>query len=113
MMENMTLIRRITTVSFAALLFLSTTASAMTLQEAKAAGLLGERADGYVGVVSDTPEANRIAEDMNAKRRTGYQDIAAERGLTQEEVEAVAGQRNIRETPGGEYIYTTNGWQRK
>ena len=51
---------------------------AQNLADAKKAGWVGERPDGYLGLVSpDTPEnIKKLAHDINAKRRKRYQRIA-------------------------------------
>ena len=95
------------------LLLLGSQASAMTLQAAKAAGFLGEQANGYVGVVSANPEASQIANSINAQRKTEYQSIATRNGTTLDAVEALAGQTAINKTPGGQYVNTGSGWQKK
>lgn len=111
-MVQTNIIHRLAAVAAAGLLFASA-AHAMTLQEAKAAGLLGEQANGYVGVVSASAEASQIANDINAKRRIEYQAIAEKNGTTLEAVEALAGQTAINKTPGGQYIDAGSGWQMK
>ena len=113
MKHTMTLIRLTAVAASAGLLFFGSSAYAMTLQEAKTAGLLGEQADGYVGVVSANAEASQIAVSINAQRRTGYQEIANRNGTSLDAVEALAGQAAIKKTPGGQYVNTGGGWQMK
>jgi uncharacterized protein YdbL (DUF1318 family) len=113
MKHTMTLIRHAAIALCAALLLFGTSAYAMTLQEAKAAGLLGEQADGYIGVVSANADANQIAASVNAQRRTGYQEIAKRNGTSLDTVEALGGQAAINKTPGGQYVNTGSGWQMK
>ncbi len=111
--HTMTLMKRAVSAACAALLFFGSSAYAMTLQEAKAAGLLGEQSDGYVGVVSATPEANQIAASVNTQRRAEYQVIANRNGTSLNAVETLAGQTAIKKTPGGQYVNTGGGWQTK
>lgn len=42
---------------------------------AKAQGLVGEQADGYLGVVSNSGQAADIAAQINAARRAEYQKV--------------------------------------
>lgn len=85
------------------------------LREAKAEGWLGERADGFLGLVED-PAPERIVEllqTVNAKRRTEYQKIAQANNLTLEQVQALAGKKAIERTEPGGWILTNGGWVQK
>lgn len=89
---------------------------ALTLQEAKSQGLLGERPTGYLGVVdpSAPPEAYALMEEVNQKRRAKYEEIARKNGTTLEAVEALAGKRAIQKTQPGHMIQLSSGqWIRK
>lgn len=91
-------------------------ALALTLDEAKAQGLVGERADGYVGVVdpSAPAEVRRLVEDVNAKRREAYEQIAKKNGVPVDAVAALAGAKLIEKTPPGQYVMGADGrWRRK
>ncbi|WKE64868.1 YdbL family protein [Gallaecimonas kandeliae] len=97
-----------------AALLLPLAAFAMNLGEAKAQGLLGEQPDGYLGVVKATPEAVALAQDINAKRRAAYLEIAKKNGISLEQVAMLAGQKAIARTPAGQYIKTPEGqWLKK
>ena len=81
------------------------------LAAAKAAGQLGERPDGMVGVVPGAPAS---AQQVNAQRLARYQEIAKGNGTALDKVQAVAGQQLIERTPAGQYVMTAAGqWQRK
>ena len=88
-------------------------AFALSLDEAKAKGLVGERQDGYLGAVSATPEVNALVKDINNKRRSFYQESAQKNGTSQAAVEALAGQKAQSLTPAGQYIQTGSGWVKK
>ena len=89
-------------------------AGALGLGEAKAKGLVGEQADGYVGVVSGGGEASAVAKQVNAKRRAEYAEIAKKRGTTVEAVAALAGAKLVARTPGGQYVRGSDGrWVKK
>lgn len=101
-------------------LCLSLPALAMTLNQAmgalgnaKTAGQLGERPDGYLGVISDTGQAAEIARLINQARRTEYQKVARENGISLPEVEAIAGKKATEKTPPGQYIQNNGRWLRK
>lgn len=89
---------------------------AQDLASAKAAGQLGERIDGYLGVVkADTPAAVRaLADEINAKRRQEYAAIAERRGVPVEAVAQIAGQKLIDRAGRGEWVLGADGrWQQK
>ena len=55
--------------------------------EAKARGLVGERYDGYVGLVADTgPMLRHQVQSINIRRRALYSDLSARRGVALQEV---------------------------
>ena len=102
------------------LLSLSLPAAALNLNqamsalgEAKASGQLGEMPDGYLGVVKSSDQANEIARLINQARRTEYQKLANENGITLSDVEAIAGQKAIEKTQAGQYIQVEGQWRRK
>jgi len=98
----------------AAGLLLSTAAFAIDLDTAKKQGLVGERADGFLGVVVDSPSADVVAlvKEVNDKRRKAYQQIAQKNGIDVADVEARAGQVAIDKTPPGGWIFVSR-WEKK
>jgi uncharacterized protein YdbL (DUF1318 family) len=91
-------------------------AHAMTIDEAKAAGYVGERPDGQAGIVKgDAPAAVKaLVEQINGERRKGYESIARKRGIPFDAVAAQAGKKLIERTPTGQYIMTAGGqWVKK
>jgi uncharacterized protein YdbL (DUF1318 family) len=91
-------------------------AQAVSLDDAKSAGQVGERPDGYLGLVNqDAPEAvKQLVKSVNAKRRASYEGIAAKRGTSVEAVAALAGKKLIERAPPGEYIMDPDGnWKQK
>jgi uncharacterized protein YdbL (DUF1318 family) len=91
-------------------------AAAQSLDEAKAEGQVGERIDGYVGVVdANAPgEVRALVDEVNAERREKYAEIAAERGTSVQAVAQIAGQKLIARAPGGEYVLGADGqWRQK
>lgn len=101
------------------LLFLvafSTGALAQTLEEAKAAGIIGEKRDGYIGLVqTDAPPAVvALINDVNRQRRERYQQIAQENGIAVQDVAQLAYVRAVEATSSGHYVEDANGrWVRK
>lgn len=97
-------------------LFDVSTAWALSLDEAKDAGLVGEQRNGYLGIVVSGPSAQvkSLVEDINSKRRDVYQQIAQRNGTSLEAVTALAGKKAIEKTSAGNYVQgTDDGWYKK
>lgn len=91
-------------------------AFAITLQEAKSQGLVGEQRDGYVGfVTSNVPaEVTALVQQVNAERRQRYQQIARENGITEVQVRALAYEQAVTATQSGHFLQNTSGaWVKK
>ncbi|WP_324827142.1 YdbL family protein [Qipengyuania zhejiangensis] len=80
---------------------------------ARAAGQVGEKMDGYLGVVgSETAELRRIVNDINIKRRAVYSQRAQATNATLEEYALTAGCQAILATAPGEKYQAPDGtWQ--
>ena len=86
------------------------------LGDAKKAGSVGERPDGYLGVVAANAGAGvpALVEEINGKRRQRYREIARRNGTTAEAVAALAGAKLVEKAPPGQYVMTASGrWIRK
>lgn len=86
------------------------------LKAAKAAGFIGEKPDGLVGVCKPSAPAGTaaLAASVNAERMARYQGIAAKNGTPVAQVQAVAGKELIARTPSGQCIMDASGrWVRK
>ena len=89
-------------------------AFAMSVEEAKTKGLVGEKANGYLGVVNPgSQEAQSLTNEVNNKRRQAYEDIAARNRTQLDAVEALAGEKAIQNTKPGHYVEGPGGWTRK
>ena len=109
------MIRILPTLFLAALLFVTGAAFAADLDSAKKAGQIGERADGYLGlVVASAPsDVRELVATVNAKRKREYQRIAKENDLSIEQVQALAGKKAIQRTRSGLWVLRNGGWTRK
>jgi uncharacterized protein YdbL (DUF1318 family) len=89
---------------------------AISLQDAKAQGLVGEQANGYLGLVKSaaSAEVKALMNEVNAKRKNEYQDIARRNKTELGVVEALAGKKAIEMTPSGQYVKSPSGqWIKK
>ena len=80
---------------------------------ARAAGQVGEKMDGYLGIVgAETAELRRLVNDINIKRRAVYSERAQATNATIEEYALTAGcQAILATTPGEKYQAPDGSWQ--
>jgi uncharacterized protein YdbL (DUF1318 family) len=86
------------------------------ISAAKAAGTVGEQADGYLGAKGSVSSDVRSAVDaLNIKRRAAYTDLAAKRGVTVQDMAAVTGCQTLasRVSTGQIYRIGAGEWQTK
>lgn len=83
------------------------------LGQAKAAGQLGEKPNGYLGVVAPGGQATEIARLINEARRVEYQQVAKKNAIPLGDVEALAGKKTIDKTPAGQFIQLGGQWVKK
>ena len=89
---------------------------ASDLDGAKAAGQVGERVDGYLGLVDANAPADvkALVERVNEFRRQKYTEIAAKQGAPVEAVAAQAGAKLTQRAAPGQYVMDASGrWKRK
>lgn len=87
---------------------------ALTLDDAKANGLVGEQTDGYVGVVISSTEAESLVTEINNKRKDAYSNIAEKNGITIKKVAELAGKKLIEKLPEGQLYKAPDGtWVKK
>ena len=102
--------------AIALLLALALPAASLELDAAKRDGLIGEKADGFVGIVAAKPSADvrALVDSVNAKRRARYEEIAKKNGTPLDAVAAVAGEKLIGRAAPGEWITDAQGnWHQK
>lgn len=87
----------------------------MTYPAARAAGLVGEQVDGYLGFPSPpSTEVRRLADEVNIKRRAIYADRAAATHATIEEYAfSTACQLILKVKPGEWYQAPDGSWQQR
>lgn len=86
------------------------------IETARSSGAIGERIDGYLGVVgSADAETVRKVQDINNRRRALYEKTAAETGTTVQQVARIAGEKQLAERvkPGEFYMDESGSWKQK
>ncbi len=83
------------------------------LSSAKTLGLVGEQADGYLGVVVVSPETTETVKLINEARHAQYVRLAKDNNIALTDVEAMAGQKAIEKTQTGQYIQVNKKWAKK
>ena len=82
-------------------------------QAARSAGQVGEKPDGYLGVVgAGTPTIRSMVDDINIRRRAAYTERAVAQGSTVEQFAFTTGCNLIAQTvPGEKYMAPDGSWQ--
>ncbi|MFN2100409.1 YdbL family protein [Altererythrobacter sp. MF3-039] len=82
-------------------------------EAARSSGAVGEKMDGYLGIVgSASPDLQRLVDDINIKRRAVYAERAQAASATLEEYALTAGCIAISRTvPGEKYQAPDGTWQ--
>ena len=100
-----------------AALMISSAAAAQTpaVDAARAAGTVGERYDGYLGVAgSVSPAVRSQVASINIQRRKLYSNLAASRGVSPQDVGLTAGcQLLARVGVGQSYLLADGAWRRR
>ncbi len=86
------------------------------VEQARAAGQVGEQADGYVGIVSGaTPDLKSRVDQINIKRRALYTQSASERGVTVDAMAAATACELFKSRVGPNQAYRdeTGAWRKR
>jgi uncharacterized protein YdbL (DUF1318 family) len=85
------------------------------IRAAKAAGQVGERYDGYLGVAGAAPaQVRREVEIINIRRRAHFSNLAASRGVSPQDVGLTTGCLTLGSVEVGEaYLLVDNIWRRR
>lgn len=92
---------------------LSFSAWAISLDDAKNQGLVGEDSSGYLGLVVQNAEAKAVVDEINAKRKAQYLKLAKKNNLSLAQVEALAAAKTIEKTQAGHFVEVNGKWVRK
>ncbi|HEX6660401.1 MAG TPA: YdbL family protein [Sphingomicrobium sp.] len=100
-----------------ALVALAAAASAQTpaVDAARAAGIIGERYDGFIGIASPVSAQIRSqVATLNIRRRSLYSSLASRKGASPQEVGITAGcQLLARVQVGQSYLLSDGVWRRR
>lgn len=95
-------------------LLLVPSAWALTLDEARQQGRLGETLSGYVAARQQDDETLALVKRINDGRMQQYQRVAQQNNLSTSEVARIAGEKLVSRAGSGEYVRGINGqWLRK
>lgn len=89
-------------------------ALALTLNEARGAGRVGETLSGYIAPRSHDRETLALVEQINKARTDSYQQLADSNNIPVDEVAKMAGTKLVARANPGEYVQGINGkWMQK
>ncbi|MFT6918654.1 MAG: hypothetical protein ACJA2G_001273 [Cognaticolwellia sp.] len=87
---------------------------AISLDDAKQQGLIGEMQNGYLGLVVDNVEAQSLVASVNEKRKSIYLNLARKNNITMAQVTALAAEKALNKTQTGNFIQNAAGqWVKK
>jgi hypothetical protein len=95
--------------------FADLAADKVTVDTAKAAGKVGEQADGYLGIVAGADGTITAAvNDINAGRREVYTQTATKSGVTPDAAGQATGAQLIAKVPAGQFFKPLGGaWTKR
>lgn len=102
-------LRILSAVAALGFLMAASPAFALSLHEARADGILGEKKDGYVAVLKKSTEADALAKEVNDKRRAEYTRISKDNGQPVSVVGALAAQQIVNNLGSGEKYQDASG----
>ncbi|MEB8217278.1 YdbL family protein [Citrobacter braakii] len=87
---------------------------ALTLNEARSQGRVGETLNGYLVALQTDAETQVLVSEINKARSASYQQLAESNNIPPDEVAKMAGQKLVARAKPGEYVQGINGkWLRK
>ena len=87
---------------------------AISLDQAKNKGLIGEMPNGYIGIVVKSSEVSTLVKNVNKKRKELYLNLARKNKITMKQITALAGEKAIGKTRTGHFIKNSAGkWVKK
>ncbi|MBB1333694.1 YdbL family protein [Pseudoalteromonas sp. SR44-5] len=105
--------KKLSIVTLLSAVCLSFSAWAISLDDAKNQGLVGEDSSGYLGLVVQNAEAKVVVDEINAKRKAQYLKLAKKNNLSLSQVEALAAAKTIEKTQSGHFVEVNGEWVKK
>lgn len=100
--------------AWAGSLLFSSMTFALTVEQAKQQGRVGETLSGYLAPVKKDAETLALVEQINIARSERYQEVAQRNHISIEDVARLAGQKLVNRAASGEYVRGINGqWMRR
>lgn len=107
-------IRKSAALLLASGLLFSSAAFALTLDEAKHQGRVGETLSGFLAPIKQDAETLALVKRINAGREQQYQQVAQDNQVTTSAVAKLAGQKLVARAGQGEWVKGINGqWVQK
>jgi uncharacterized protein YdbL (DUF1318 family) len=96
------------------LLSMAFPALALSLQDAKSQGKVGELPSGYLGAVVSTTDVKALISNVNKKRKKIYISLARKNKISVKQVAQLAAKKALKKTIVGNYIKDAAGkWVKK
>ena len=99
------------------LAFGAASAASAIIEQAKAECIVGEQADGYLGVVDPgkaSAELRREVDSINMQRKAAYARLAEKNGVTIDDAAKVTAEKLINQAPSGQCVRDQDrNWLRK
>ena len=93
------------------------TAATPAIEDAKAQCVVGEQADGYLGIVDGAAASEAVKREVrtiNQQRKAAFADLAARNGITIEDAAALTGKRLVEGASSGQCVRLPDGvWVRQ
>ncbi|MDA8480007.1 YdbL family protein [Citrobacter sp. Awk 4] len=93
---------------------LSGNVMALTLNEARTQGRVGETLNGYLVALKNDAQTQALVKKINEARNASYQQLAETNHIPVDQVAKMAGQKLVERAKPGEYVQGINGkWMQK
>ncbi len=80
----------------------SSNVMALTLDEARTQGRVGETFYGYLVALKTDAETEKLVADINAERKASYQQLAKQNNVSVDDIAKLAGQKLVARAKPGE-----------
>ncbi len=83
---------------------MSSNVMALTLDEARSQGRVGETLNGYLVALKTDAETQTLVKDINEARNRSYQQLAKQNNVSTEDIAKLAGQKLVERAKPGEFV---------